>query len=91
MGVLAVLTVTHIGTFSKNTGRTDSLPIPAGERSTYRITLRPGPGVDGIKALRGALKILGRRFGMTAVAVEEIKPQTERGGIAPLKEGDDDE
>jgi hypothetical protein len=53
------------------------LPIPAEQRSTYRITLRPEPGVDGIKALRGALKILGRRFGMTATGVEEIKPQTD--------------
>jgi len=63
------------------------LPIPARERSTYRIELRPGPGIDGIRALRGALKVLGRRFGMTAVSVEEIKPTC--GGTALLKEGDD--
>jgi hypothetical protein len=32
-------------------------------RQVYIVTLRPLPNVDGIRALRGALKVLLRRFG----------------------------
>jgi hypothetical protein len=37
----------------------------------YLIRLKAKPGTDGIKALRAALKILGRRFGLRAVKIEE--------------------
>jgi hypothetical protein len=30
----------------------------------FTLTLRPLPGVDGVRALRAALKILLRRFGL---------------------------
>jgi hypothetical protein len=36
----------------------------------YVIRLKPRPGVDGVKALRAALKVLGRRFGLRAVKIE---------------------
>lgn len=43
----------------------------ANTRPIYVIRLRPGPGIDPIKALRFALKLLGRRFGLQAISVEE--------------------
>jgi hypothetical protein len=36
--------------------------------------LRPGPRVDAIRALRAALKVLGRRFGLRAISVEAEQP-----------------
>jgi hypothetical protein len=50
---------------------TDNVPVQ--ERPTYRITLRPGPNIDGVKAIRRGLKILGRRLGLTAISVEEVR------------------
>jgi hypothetical protein len=38
----------------------------------YVVRLTPRPGVDGIKALRAALKLLGRRFGLWAVKIETV-------------------
>ena len=38
----------------------------------YRIEVRPEPGVDGIQALRAALKALLRSYGLRAVAVSEL-------------------
>jgi hypothetical protein len=38
--------------------------------NTFVIRVRPKPGVDPIRALRGVLKVLGRRFGLRAVTVE---------------------
>jgi hypothetical protein len=35
----------------------------------YVIKVRARPGVDATKALRAALKIMGRSFGLTAVSV----------------------
>jgi hypothetical protein len=37
---------------------------------TYIIRLKPRPGTDGIKTLRAALKLLGRRFGLRAIKIE---------------------
>jgi hypothetical protein len=39
------------------------------KRPTFVIRLRPARDVDPIKTLRAALKVLGRRFGLKAVAV----------------------
>jgi hypothetical protein len=39
------------------------------------LTLRPLPGVDGTRALRAALKILLRRFGLKAVKIGEVRYQ----------------
>jgi hypothetical protein len=36
----------------------------------FVVRLTPRKGVDGIKALRAALKLLGRRFGLRAVKIE---------------------
>jgi hypothetical protein len=47
---------------------------------TYLVRLRPRPGVDAIKALRYALKLLGRRGGM--VAVEVIEEPLPAAGVA---------
>jgi hypothetical protein len=35
----------------------------------YVVKLRPGPKVDAIRALRAALKVLGRRFGLRAISI----------------------
>jgi hypothetical protein len=42
-------------------------------RPTYLIRLRPKPKIDAIRALRGALKVLNRRFGLRAIKVEKRK------------------
>jgi hypothetical protein len=42
-----------------------------GERPIYRVTLRPEPNVDGIRALRAMLKAALRRFGLRAIHVME--------------------
>jgi hypothetical protein len=36
----------------------------------YVVRLKPRPGVDGIRALRAALKLLGRKYGLRALKVE---------------------
>ena len=41
---------------------------------TFLVRLRALPGVDGVRALRAALKVLLRRFGLQAVSVEEEIP-----------------
>jgi hypothetical protein len=38
-------------------------------RPVFVIALRPEPRVDGIRALRGALKTLKRRFGLRCVNI----------------------
>ncbi len=40
-------------------------------RPTYVIHVQPMPGVDGIRALRAALKALKRRYGLRAVSIGE--------------------
>jgi hypothetical protein len=42
-------------------------------RPTYLIRLRPQPGIDSVRALRAALRVLGRRFGLQAIEVRERK------------------
>jgi hypothetical protein len=37
----------------------------------FVLVLRPLPGVDGIRALRAALKFLLRRFGLCVVEIRE--------------------
>jgi hypothetical protein len=36
---------------------------------TFVVRLRAGPKVDAIRALRAALKVLGRWFGLRAISV----------------------
>lgn len=44
------------------------------DRPTYVLRLQPEPGVVGIRALRAALKVLLRRFGLRCVAID-IDPE----------------
>jgi hypothetical protein len=48
----------------------------------YLVRLRPRPGTDAIHKLRGALKMLLRRYNLQAVKIEEIKVS----GLAPLEQ-----
>jgi hypothetical protein len=44
-------------------------------RPVYCVELRPEPGVDdAVRALRAALKLLLRRFGLKAIRIEERPP-----------------
>jgi hypothetical protein len=40
-------------------------------RNDYMVTLRPLPNVDGIRALRAAVKCLLRRYGLRVIRAEE--------------------
>jgi hypothetical protein len=40
-------------------------------RTDFTVTLRPQPKVDPVRALRAALKVLLRRFGLRAIKIEE--------------------
>ena len=45
------------------------------DRPIFRLTLVPGPHVANPEyALRGALKVLWRRFGLRCVSCEEVQP-----------------
>jgi hypothetical protein len=45
------------------------------DRPVYRLTLTPGPHVANPEyALRGALKVLWRRFGLRCIDLAERKP-----------------
>jgi hypothetical protein len=43
----------------------------------YVIRLRAAPKVDAIRALRAALKVLGRRFGLRAISVRAESEKSE--------------
>jgi hypothetical protein len=51
-------------------------------RPTYVLTLRPEPGVDGLRALRRALKVLLRTFGLRCVTIRRAEKKTTSGGWA---------
>jgi hypothetical protein len=38
-------------------------------RPTFTLVLRPEPHVDAIRAVRGALKVLRRRFGLKCISI----------------------
>ena len=42
------------------------------ERPIFTLVLRPEPGVEPIRALRAALKVLLRRFGLRCVGLKEL-------------------
>ena len=45
------------------------------DRPIFRLTLVPGPHVANPEyALKGALKVLWRRFGLRCVSCEEVQP-----------------
>lgn len=43
-------------------------------RERFLVTLRPEPGVAGLVALRGLLKVALRRFGLRCIRVEIVLP-----------------
>lgn len=43
-------------------------------RTIYVITVTPLPGVDAVRMLRQALKVLLRRFGLRCIDIAERKP-----------------
>ena len=43
------------------------------ERIRYVLTLVPRPGVNGVYAVRGLLKVAGRRFGLKCTSVEQVR------------------
>ena len=45
----------------------------------YVLTVRPLRGVDPVRALRGALKVLLRRFGLICISIQET---TDNGGAS---------
>jgi len=49
----------------------DAAIIPAGRMvgPLFMVTLRPEPGVDATKALRGALKAMLRTYGLRCTAI----------------------
>jgi hypothetical protein len=47
----------------------------------FLVRLRPRPGTDATRNLRGALKMLLRRYGLRVVEIEEIKMS----GVAQLE------
>ena len=49
------------------------------QRPVFIVRLRALPGVNGIQALRAALKVLLRRFGLQAVSVEEETTEQDHG------------
>jgi hypothetical protein len=46
-------------------------PIPAKERPTFTLELRPEPSVDSVLALRALLKVTLRSFGMRCISARE--------------------
>jgi hypothetical protein len=51
----------------------------------FVIRLRAGPKVDAIRALRGVLKVLLRRFGLRAISIqaEQERPKGQSAGRQP--------
>ena len=43
------------------------------DQPTFVVCLRPRPGIAPYRALRGALKVLGRRFGLQAISITTKK------------------
>jgi hypothetical protein len=46
------------------------------ERPVYTITLRPEPGTDGLRAVRGLLKLALRAFGLRCVRITHDDVET---------------
>jgi hypothetical protein len=51
--------------------------LPATDKTatqrTFTLTLRAGPGVDAIHALRGTLKVALHRFGLRCTSITEVR------------------
>jgi len=55
------------------TAAPDNTTAPPKVRPIYRIELRAEPGVDPVRALRGALKTLLRKYGLICTDVREVR------------------
>jgi hypothetical protein len=69
MDAVGDLTTVHAGAKSAKSAEMDL--TRAASLPTYVVRLRPEPGVDAVRALRGMLKQALRRFGLRAVEVRE--------------------
>ena len=59
------------------------------EQPVFRLTLTPTPGeVPAVNRLRSALKVLLRSFGLRALEVVELPPETKEAN--PKKKGSND-
>jgi hypothetical protein len=47
------------------------VPKRRSQRPTFTLRLRAEPGVDAIRALRAALKVLLRRYRLRAISISE--------------------
>jgi hypothetical protein len=54
-------------------------------RPVFIVRLRPKPRVDAIRALRAALKVLGRQFGLKAI---EVREESRRKAKSELRSSD---
>jgi hypothetical protein len=52
-------------------------------RPGYVLTLMPAPGTDAIRNLRGALKVLGRRFGLRCTGIQVYESGHAAQSISP--------
>jgi hypothetical protein len=60
--------------------------------STYTVTFRARPGVDGVRALRAVLKFALRRFGLQAIDARENRALPDSSGeTLPAQPGDQGE
>jgi hypothetical protein len=53
---------------------TEAPAAKAVDRPTFRLVLRPEPGVDATRALRSLIKIALRTFRLKCISVEEMPP-----------------
>jgi hypothetical protein len=47
------------------------------DRPIFVLRLRPEPGADAIRGLRGLLKVARRRFGLRCISCDEEFPATQ--------------
>src|SRR5262245_33408297 len=63
----------------------------ANKRPVFALTLRPQPGVEVIRALRKALKVLLRHYGLRCITIEERRhgqKETTSDSAAPAARSD---
>jgi hypothetical protein len=60
-----------VGRLARLPPLTHGREMSAHERPIFMLALRPLPGIDGIRALRRALKFLLRKFGLKVISIRE--------------------
>jgi hypothetical protein len=58
-----------------DTNRKPAPPATSGiaKQRLFALTLRAGPGIDAIHALRGTLKVALHRFGLRCTSITEVR------------------